>query len=75
MRNAATKERRRDRYELVYMLRDFITDHLNNPSNDADIINFVKGKIRPVLAYSCKTNDIDIWITLKRDYQKILQRQ
>ena len=71
MRNTSTKERRRDRQELVYMHREFIGKHVHTNIYSSDLKDFVDQEIRPLLSYSVKTFSVDIWLTLQRDFIKL----
>lgn len=73
MKNRATKERRRDREEIVYMLRDEIERLRNLPTwkYKQEVNEFVENQVRPVLPYNRKTNNCDIFCSLNRTYQNI----
>jgi hypothetical protein len=73
MKNRATKERRREREEVVYMLRDEIERLRGLPAYKSKkaIDEFVEKKVRPLLPYNRKTNNCDIFCSLNRTYHQV----
>jgi len=68
----ATKERRRERQEYVYMHRIKIKRLIN--SNDKRGIDLFVKSTRQTLGYSKKTASCDIWCSLVREYRKVINR-
>jgi len=70
MRNFETKERRKERQELVYRHADFIGNNYKAPF-DEKIKTFIDGTVRKQLDYSCKTNSRDIWFHIQRTFKNL----
>jgi len=73
MRHRSTKERRAERYEFVYMYRAEIAALRN--ARDQDVQDFVEQFARPLLTYKANTYYVDIYLTLRRDYNKLFNIQ
>lgn len=73
MKHRATKERRREREEVVYMYRTEIERlrSLPNWKYKQEVDDFVEKKVRPILPYNRKTNNCDIFCSLNRTYHKV----
>lgn len=72
MRNNNIKERRVDIAEVLYMHREEFVKLQSLPWNCKEHLDFVDRVIRPVIPYSCKTNNLDIWIGLSKFYNNRL---
>lgn len=75
MKMRGTKERRRDRYEFIYKYRDEMAKLVDRRNSDEEVRKFVEEKCRPELNYSVRTNIVDIFCTMRRDYAKIFIHQ
>ena len=69
MRQRATKERRRERYEFVYKYRRELEELETARSNETK--KFINEVARTELNYSCNTYYFDIYMSLRRDFIKI----
>lgn len=70
MKHRATKDRRKEREEFVYMFRDEISSLLYLRFSDEKIKLFADQIARNWLEYH-NTNYIDIWFVIKRDYIRL----
>jgi hypothetical protein len=75
MRMRSTIERRRDRYEFVYKYRQEIVRLSAKDKWGDEVRQFVEQHARGELQYSRATFFFDIFMTLYRDYQKILKHE
>lgn len=73
MKNRATRERRRDREEVVYMLRAEIEELRAMPAwkFKQHVDQFVEHKVRPLLPYNRNTVNCDIFCSINRTYHKV----
>lgn len=76
MRNKNDKDRRLLRKEVVYKYRNEIAEferetQTYHPSKNAEV--WIDTVVRKEIPYSCKTNTIDIWIFLYRDFKNLVQ--
>lgn len=78
MRMRGTKERRTLREEFCYKFRNEIYGLKLQDSTAAGkerIRDFIDQRARPELEYNHKTNWIDIWLTLRRDYRRVFNTE
>jgi len=73
MKNKATRERKRDREEVVYMLRAEIEYMRSLPAwkFKQEVNEFVENRVRPLLPYNRRTNNCDIFCSINRTYHKV----
>ncbi|MFT3704685.1 MAG: hypothetical protein QM802_20135 [Agriterribacter sp.] len=69
MRQHATKERRRERYEFVYKYRRELEELETANANETK--QFINHIARIELNYSSNTYYFDIYMSLKRDFIKL----
>lgn len=70
VKNRYDRDRKRDRIEITYMFRRELAS-LENDSHDR-IMEFCRDRIRPLLPYNDRTNDFDIYLSLKRALSTII---
>lgn len=68
-----TTERRRERYEFVYKFRNEIERLIR--SSKKEIRDFVESHARKELFYKSSTYYMDIFLTLRRDFNKIFNKK
>ncbi len=73
-RHSFTRERAKDRQELIYMYRQEIKQFIKAKPGyhpGPECLAWVDQVIRKALPYNCKTNSIDIWLPIEREYNRM----